>query len=502
MTGAAGNGRGDPIRWQLWLCLIVTGAAALRFAVADHSLWFDEQASVFFSDQPFARLWSNWMLRETNPALYYSMLRAWRAVFGSTDFAIRAMSVVASLGAIVIAFNVTRRLYGERAGLIAAALAALSGQQLYFAEQARAYIFILAAVLVAVDALLVFVDADDDARAVRWRSAAVFAVVATACVYLHTTMILFPPIAVAAIVAADPLRYARRPALLMPLIAAGLVILALASWELRIAALQMRDHSDNIAAIGVPDLRQTIKNILQALFLGGYDGKPSYRMILPLLVMLVVLAFVVRGRRRRATRFLALLTVLAVLAFALVGRIAPIFATRTILWVSAATLVLAAGGLASIPAARWRWGALAAIVALLAFDTSCVVPTLEQEDWNTPVRRLAAQPDALLLVQSESMALLADEVCRRRLGREHCPYTIVAMTDPGDHYDTWAWGLFAGPKVDGRALPGYAKGRTVFLFRKAFFHSVPDLLHAYGLGHGVPAFGPPLIGPLPATALR
>lgn len=497
--GSGREERAAPVDRRGWLLVIVGAAALGRLGVADHSLWFDEQASAFFSDQPFARLWSDWMLRETNPPLYYSMLRAWRAVFGSSDLAIRALSVAASLAAIVLISAVARRAYGARAGLIAAGLAALSGRQLYFAEQARAYIFVLCAVLVAIGALLAF-GATDDARR-RWRCAALFAAAAVAGIYLHTTMLLFPAIAATAVVAADPLRYARRPALLLPLVAAGVAILLAAGWAIRIAVLQMHAH-DNFGAGGLFPLRSMLKCTLQTLFLSAYDGKMSYRMILPILALALVLAFVALDRRRRETRFLAATGGLAIVAFMAIGTAVPIFSMRSIFWISAVPLILAAGALARIPAARGRWGALAVVAVLLVVDTGHLAATLEEEDWNTPVRRLAAQPRALLLVQGEAMALLADETCRRRLRLRRCPYAIVAVTDPLDRFDGWARGLFAGPRVPATKLADVAAGRQVFLFRKAVFHDLPELLHRDGRGRGVPAGAPPLIGPLPAAALR
>ena len=52
------------------LTAAVLVAAMVRLAFSDYSLWFDELASVFFASQPTERLWSAWMLRETNPPLF------------------------------------------------------------------------------------------------------------------------------------------------------------------------------------------------------------------------------------------------------------------------------------------------------------------------------------------------------------------------------------------------------------------------------------------------
>jgi uncharacterized membrane protein len=475
----------------------VIAAAALRFAVIDYSLWFDEQASAFFSDQPFARLWSDWMLRETNPPLYYSFLRVWRMVFGSSDAAIRAPSVIASLCALGLIFVLTRRLYGRTAALIAAGLVALSGQHLYFAEQARSYIFVLCAALVATDAL-VTLSTVDVARSTQRRALIVYACAATAAIYLHTTMILFPAFAFAAVIAADPTRYRMQPKLLLPFLCANLAVLIASAWAIRIALLQIIYRSENIAAIGLVDPRRVVEHTLLTLFFAGGAGVLSYIIAIPLLGLTV--HFVVTDRHRAHTRLLAALAGISLLILAGLGMVVPLFVPRTIFWIAGIVAVLSAAALARV-SPPLRWVVLLLVAIALAFDTFAMLPTLEEEDWNSPVRIVAAHPGALMLVQGESMAVLADSVCRRQR-LTICPYRIVAVTVADDPYDSWGSGLFTGAKVPIASLPTYAAGRTIFLFRKRYFHNLPALLHASGLGSGVPADGPPLLGPLPAAALR
>lgn len=481
------------------LALIVIAAAVLRFAVADHSLWFDEQASAFFSDQPFARLWSDWMLRETNPPLYYSILRGWRAVAGSSDLAIRALSVLASLLSIVLVFAVARRVYGTAAGLVAAALVALSGQNLYFAEQARGYIFVLCAALVAIDALITLSSPDADTAA-RRRAATVYAAAATTAIYLHATMILFPALALVAVIATSPGRYIARPSSLLPLVLADVAVLIGAAWAIRQAVLQLLHHADNIAPIGLVGLSAIAGHSLATLFLAG--GRGVLSIATGLAVLLLVVVFVANDRQREETRLLAMLGGLSLLVLASLGTAVPVFVPRTIFWMSAIPSILAAAALTRISPPVARRAALAVLAVGLALDTGRVVSRLEQEDWNTPVDVVARHPGALMLVQGEAMATLADGACRRRLGLARCPYPIVAVTDPADRFDSWGRGSFVGPKVPVGALYDGATRRTVFLFRKARYHDLPALLHQHGLGHGVPADGPALLGPLPASALR
>ncbi|MDB5713819.1 MAG: hypothetical protein JWO15_1216 [Sphingomonadales bacterium] len=477
--------------------IILAVAALLRFASANHSLQFDEHASVYFSDQSYARLWSDWMLRETNPPLYYSVLRAWRAVAGSSDWAIRVPTIVASLFAIVLLFTLTRRVYGTTAAIIAAGLAGISGLHLYFAEIARGYIFVLCAVLVAVGALLKISSPESDPSS-RRRALLLYTIAATAAIYLHTTMILFPIFAFIALIAADPARYRSHPRQLLPFIIANIAVYVLSAWAIRIAALQLIYGRDNISAIGLVGPVGIAGYSFKTLFLSiGTEWLPS--ILAPLLAFMVI-RFAMTDRHRVETRLLAGMAGISLLALAFIGMVVPIFVPRTIFWISGIISILLAGALAAIPSVRLRWTVLAIVVVALAIDMVRLRQTIEDEDWNTPVQIMSHHPGALLLVQGEAMALLADQTCRRKLSTP-CPYIVVAATVERDPYDSWALGLYDGPKVPVQDLPRYAAGRTVFLFRKQAFHNLPIMLHERGLGGGVPDNGPLLIGPLPASAL-
>ena len=475
---------------------ILIGALVLRLVLADHSLWFDEHASVFFSDQPYARLWSDWMLRETNPPLYYSLLRAWR-VLGSSDVTVRALSVLASIAAIAIVHRVTDRIYGRKAALIAALLAALSGQHLYFAEQARAYIFVFCAATIAIGALARFL-AESSTPADRRLALLVYAVFATIALYLHTTMFLFPVLATAAIVLVKLPRTSVRPRL-PPLLAADLLIAIAAFPAARLAVRQLLYGANNIAPLGLVGPEEIAGRSVQALFLAGSGG--LFSLLLGAVCMPLVARFVWKEWQRAETRFLAILTVLSLTIFALLGTIVPIFLIRSIFWISAPLLVLLAAALAHVADHRRRRWLVGGIALAAAIDTVRLIPTLEQEDWNSPVDVVARSPGALLLVHGEAMALLADGTCRRRLSAP-CPYSVVAVSDGPERYDTWAVGSWTGPKVLLADLATFVGDRPIFLFRKNYAHDLPRILHAHAMGRGVPADGPPLVGPFPVSALR
>jgi mannosyltransferase len=125
---------------ELSLLVLVAGlAAALRFhSLAAKSFWFDEGVSVAIARLDwynFARiLWR----REANMSLYYFVLHYW-VHFGGSEFFVRALSVLFAIASIPAIYQLGRRLFNTRVGLIAAALLAVNAYHIQYSQEARAY---------------------------------------------------------------------------------------------------------------------------------------------------------------------------------------------------------------------------------------------------------------------------------------------------------------------------------------------------------------------------
>jgi uncharacterized membrane protein len=127
------------------------GLAWRCYGVADRSLWYDEANSYFTSQIPLSNL--NDRLRyDSHPPLYYLLLKAWTAVFGTSPLALRAPSVlfgVASiLGVYLMTVEALRGRDGDKIarspkaaeiGFWAAALVAVSAFQIHAAWEVRPY---------------------------------------------------------------------------------------------------------------------------------------------------------------------------------------------------------------------------------------------------------------------------------------------------------------------------------------------------------------------------
>ncbi|HEY1922385.1 MAG TPA: glycosyltransferase family 39 protein [Tepidisphaeraceae bacterium] len=155
-----------PRRYLILLGLILLAAAFFRFdQITSPSLWMDEiwsiemamgrgsvhdhlPTGIIHDDQPnltslsaAAPWWSicTHLGGVTHPPLYFVILRWWMDLFGVSPLAIRSLSAIFSLLAIIVFFDICRWLHGPRIALLAAAISALAIGQLDFAQEARSY---------------------------------------------------------------------------------------------------------------------------------------------------------------------------------------------------------------------------------------------------------------------------------------------------------------------------------------------------------------------------
>ena len=96
-------------RWMLVAgAFVVAAAIVLRF-VTRSDLWLDEALSVNIARLPFSDL-REALKHDGAPPLYYVLLHLWTDVFGTSDFAVRALSGVISVATLPLAWFAGRRL--------------------------------------------------------------------------------------------------------------------------------------------------------------------------------------------------------------------------------------------------------------------------------------------------------------------------------------------------------------------------------------------------------
>jgi hypothetical protein len=147
------------------LLLLALASVAPRLSRLNGSLWNDETFSTHL------RLGMNlqslaWMAYDTHPPLYNLIMLAWVTAFGDSPVAIRALPLLCSAASVFWMGRLAGFLVGPRGGLLAAALLALSGASVFYAQEARSYSFIILLFLLMSEAFLRY-ERRCDARALN-----------------------------------------------------------------------------------------------------------------------------------------------------------------------------------------------------------------------------------------------------------------------------------------------------------------------------------------------
>ena len=146
MTLAAQLGRRFEPRALIILLVIVIllGATAARFhRLGAQSLWYDEGLAYGHSLRTFPELISHLNTNVHVPA-YFTLLRCWRELTGSSEFALRMLSALFSILGVAFVYALGARLFHPIAGLAVAALVALNSFSIYYAQEARMYAMLTA----------------------------------------------------------------------------------------------------------------------------------------------------------------------------------------------------------------------------------------------------------------------------------------------------------------------------------------------------------------------
>jgi mannosyltransferase len=129
------------IALETWvLATLIAIGAILRFAtISSQSYWFDEAQAAHELHLSFGAMLSAWSSGEPNPPLYFVLGWFWAQLFGTGEAGLRAFSALLGTAAIPIAYLCGRELVSRRAGLVAAALAAVNPFLIWYSQEAREY---------------------------------------------------------------------------------------------------------------------------------------------------------------------------------------------------------------------------------------------------------------------------------------------------------------------------------------------------------------------------
>lgn len=405
-----GNGQAVGAACAVPLALIVLLGLGLRLYRLDAvSLWSDEIFTVHWIHKDLRFLWTDGLIIETTPPLYYTLLKFWAWLAGSGDFSVRLFSALASTATIPLVFLLGRAFGRPAAGLAAALLFALMPMQVFYAQEVRTYALLPLLFATALLGLLRFTRAATAPdRAGGWQGLPLFTASAVLLIYSHATSV-FTVAALDLCCAGLLLASAPGRAALPRLVAVNLIVAVLSVPQL-IAILAQAGRYD-LDWIHPPDLI-SILNLANSLLVDPVTPQSAFRLscILSALVLGLLLASLAFLRPdRQAAAFLLGVPALFLAATIGLSFKSPFLIPRITIWIAVPVCVLA--GLAiQPPVPRGLRAALAlafaASIGVGLYGVYARTPT-DKEDWRGLMAELMPQlaPQDILAVGSETSVL-------------------------------------------------------------------------------------------------
>ncbi len=322
-------------------------ALALRVREALRApLWFDELYTRAAVDRPWDAMWRV-VRADVHPPLFYLLARLDR-IFGDSDLAVRAPSLVFALLALIAGWRLARELFGPGTALVATLLVALHPWHVYLSQEARSYPLLWFALTAAWLGAWRWCE-----RGARGDGAlyVVGAAVAVWTHYLALVLLAAPALWGAIALAREPGRLGRLGGwvLLNLLVAACFAPIAPLAW----AQLHRLEGSHWLLPPGPAELLDTWRR-----FAFG-----SVRVLAPA-ALLALVPLLDRRARRPASLLLAVGPLAVLLCWALGARGLRVFAYKYMLFAVAPFLTLVAAGALRLPGRLLR---AAVVVALAAF---------------------------------------------------------------------------------------------------------------------------------------
>jgi len=104
--------RARPVSADAWaVCALVALAATIRIiTINNQSLWQDEALTAYEAHLPFGAMLNTVAHVETTPPLYFVLVWVWAKLFGTGAVALRAVSTIAGIALVPIAYLSAREL--------------------------------------------------------------------------------------------------------------------------------------------------------------------------------------------------------------------------------------------------------------------------------------------------------------------------------------------------------------------------------------------------------
>lgn len=371
------------------MAAILAIAAVLRLSnLTFHSLDLDESVSVWLARQPTLELIRNTLNLgwDPHPPGFYLLLKAWTAVFGSGQIALRLLPALFGIAFVGLVWLVGQRLFDSYTGLIAAGLVAANPLLIWLSQEVRMYMPVAVLSLASLYCLIRALDIRDRLAWGWWLG---YALAALAACYFHLFAFLLLPVAAAYIL----IRGARQRELwvvggvAVALVCVAYLPFAINAWK----AGQIAPEINVYPLLAFKDQLYELMLAFTARFLPEKSGWLAVPMVLS--VALAVVGLWPSGHKPEAARegrrggvLLIAWLLVPLIAFFWITAKRPVFNPKYLVVLLAAFWLALAAGIARL--GRWNgWLILPALlpVALMASLGWRYVWSTQalREDWRT-----------------------------------------------------------------------------------------------------------------------
>lgn len=133
--------------FKIDLVLVITGLATFAAIVLGNistwSIWFDEAYSWYIIKFNYAEI-AHYTSLDVHPPMYYWALKTWSLLFGTSELALRSLSMVSAMVAIVFGFLLIKKLFGHFAARISILFMVLAPMIVRYSQEARMYTMAMA----------------------------------------------------------------------------------------------------------------------------------------------------------------------------------------------------------------------------------------------------------------------------------------------------------------------------------------------------------------------
>ncbi len=136
-------------RQRVWLDYAYLAALLTVFlglalhSISRWSIWFDEGFGIYLTKFNILDI-AHYTGRDVHPPFYYVVLKGWEMCFGTSELAVRSLSVLFAMIAIGFGFFIIRRLFGRRAAILSLPILVLAPMTVRYAQEARMYTMAMA----------------------------------------------------------------------------------------------------------------------------------------------------------------------------------------------------------------------------------------------------------------------------------------------------------------------------------------------------------------------